>query len=120
MLVRPVGRGEQGYCYIVLRQHILKNEKGKSLHFAFICNGRVTLKSVTFYELAGEGAKKELETLARTLQKSGVATELLESAPQPGLFLLVCRETEDISAEDISADLPTGTKVWQFRPVDLD
>lgn len=74
---------------------------------------RVTLGDVTFYELAGEGAKTKLEALAGDLQKAGMTTELLESTGQPGLFLLVCR-----GAENAHPDAPAGAKVWQFRRVD--
>jgi len=69
--------------------------------------------SVTvFYELEGEGARGALEAFALTLEAAGAAPELLESATQPGLFLLLCRD-----ADAPLPGAPAGIKVWQFRAV---
>lgn len=65
-----------------------------------------------FYELQGEGARGALEAFALTLKAAGTAPELLESATQPGLFLLLCRD-----ADAPPPGVPAGTKVWQFRAV---
>lgn len=64
-----------------------------------------------FYELQGEGAQEALAAFALTLEAAGVASELLESAVQPGLFLLVCRDAE------AAPPAPAGAKVWRFRAV---
>lgn len=66
-----------------------------------------------FYELQGEGARERLGAFARTLEDTGIPTELLESTAQPGLFLLLCRPDEAA----LPAPAPAGTKVWQFRAV---
>ena len=64
-----------------------------------------------FYELAGAHARGHLEAFALTLEAAGMRPELLESATQPGLFLLLCRDAEAASL----FEAPAGAKVWQFR-----
>ena len=117
MLVRPVGEGEQRLLHLFTLAYSYK-ERRRISSFRLKTLFRVTLKSVTFYELTGEGAKAELKTLAQRLEQAGMTTELLESRIQPGLFLLVCRTVKHSAERVTPKDLPKGTKVWQFRRTD--
>jgi hypothetical protein len=66
-----------------------------------------------FYELQGEGAREALEAFSLKLEAAGLSSELLESATEPDLFLLLCRSREGLPP----FDAPAAAKVWQFRAV---
>lgn len=69
--------------------------------------------TVRFYELTGPEARSRLARLARDLAAAGARTELLESAEQPGLWLLVVRGVALPEPEP-----PEGARVWRFRTTD--
>lgn len=67
-----------------------------------------------FYELLGDGARERLSAFGETLTVLGWAVEVLENTTQPGLFLLLCRGSDEAL---LPGDAPAGTKLWQFRRV---
>lgn len=68
-------------------------------------------RDVTFFERAGDDARAALERLGRNLRDEGAEVELLASADQAGLWLLVARGGPEIEAAD-------GTRRWRFRTVE--
>ena len=67
---------------------------------------------VTFYELAGAGARDELTAIEERVSAAGASCELLVSETQEDLWLLVCRGGR---ATDVPADVPAGARTWRFR-----
>ena len=65
---------------------------------------------VTFFELAGAGARDELAALGERASAAGAACELLVSETQEDLWLLVCRGGP-------LTDAPAGARTWRFRRV---
>ena len=68
-------------------------------------------RDVRFFERAGEDARATLEHLGRRLRAEGAEVELLASADQPGLWLLVARGGPEVEAA-------AGTRRWNFRTVE--
>jgi hypothetical protein len=68
-------------------------------------------RDVRFFERAGDDARATLERLGRSLRDEGAEVELLASADQPGLWLLVARGGPEVEAAD-------GTRRWRFRTVE--
>jgi len=67
-------------------------------------------RDVRFFERAGDDARATLERLGDRLQAEGAEVELLASADQPGLWLLVARGGPEVEAAE-------GTRRWRFRTV---
>lgn len=94
--------------------------------------------TITFIELQGPDAEARLRRLAARLAAAGTQSELLASADQPELYLLLCRgagapdlappesppesshetphETPDGIPAPEGAVLPPGARLWRFRP----
>jgi len=66
-----------------------------------------------FYELNGAGARRALEAFAAELAALDACLDcrLLESAQQPGLYLLMSEWREEAAPPTP----PEGAKVWLFR-----
>jgi len=68
-------------------------------------------RDVRFFERAGDDARATLERLGRRLRAAGAEVELLASADQPSLWLLVVRGGPEVETAD-------GTRRWRFRTVE--
>jgi len=68
-------------------------------------------RDVRFFERAGDDARATLERLGDRLRAAGAEVEMLASADQPGLWLLVARGGPEVEAAD-------GTRRWRFRTVE--
>ena len=68
-------------------------------------------RDVRFFERTGDDARATLDSLGRRLRVEGAEVELLTSADQPGLWLLVVRGGPEVEAAD-------GTRRWRFRTVE--
>lgn len=66
----------------------------------------------TFIELSGAAAAAVLADHGRSLAAAGTPCELLASATQPELYLLVCR------GETGAERAPRGARTWSFRRVE--
>ena len=68
--------------------------------------------TITFFELSGARAREELATFGARAARRGTRCELLASATEPDLYLLVCR------GEPAADDAPPGARTWSFEPLE--
>lgn len=68
--------------------------------------------TLTFIELSGPAAGSTLTVLGRSLAAAGTPCELLASATQAELYLLVCHGDGDVSAA------PGDARTWSFRQLE--